>query len=84
MEALAQLEMFMVSTVDPPLRDNRDAMDFPFLSLQKKRRKPIEFNRNGVQISVAADVRASIATTWDWDLTIFAASHLNDRHRGRA
>jgi plasmid replication initiation protein len=78
MEAVAQLEMFMVSTVDPPLRDNRDAMDFPFLSLQKKRTKPIEFSRSGVQISVAADVRASIATIWDWDLIIFAASHLND------
>jgi len=53
-------------------------MDFPFLSLQKKRTKPITYNRSGISISVAADIRYSIATIWDWDLIIFAASHLNE------
>lgn len=77
-EAVAQIDMFTVSTVDPPLRDNRDTMEFPFLSLQKGRTKPIEFRGNGVHVSVAADTRYSIANIWDWDIIIFAASHLND------
>ena len=75
---IVQLEIFEVSTVDPPWRDNRDVMEYPFLSLQKKRTKPIEFSKNGVHLSVGADSRFSIATIWDWDLIIFAASHLND------
>ena len=78
MGEIVQLEMFTVSAADPPWRDNRDVMEYPFLSLQKKRIKPIEFRKNGVSLSVAADRRFSIATIWDWDLIIFAASHLND------
>jgi plasmid replication initiation protein len=78
MGEVVQLEIFTVSAVDPPWRDNRDAMDYPFLSLQKNRRKAIEYRRNGVHISVDSDRRFSIATIWDWDLIIFAASHLND------
>ena len=77
-EPALQLSLFTVSACDPPLRDNRDVMEYPFLSLQKKRLKPIEFSANNVRVSVAADVRYSIATIWDWDLIIFAASHLND------
>jgi hypothetical protein len=37
MGELVQLEFFTVNTVDPPWRDNKDAMEYPFLSLQKKR-----------------------------------------------
>lgn len=74
---LPQLSLFTVSTVDPPWRDNRDVMGYPMLSLEKRRTKPIEYERNGVRVSVAADSRFSIASIWDWDLIIFAASHLN-------
>lgn len=76
--ASSQLDMFTVHALDPPLRDNRDVMEYPFLSLQKRRIKPIEFKDMNVSISVAADTRFSIATIWDWDLMIFAASHLNE------
>jgi hypothetical protein len=41
------------------------AVEFPFLSLQKKRTKPIESRSNGVFLSVGADSRFSIATIWD-------------------
>jgi plasmid replication initiation protein len=78
MGEVVQLELFTVTTVDPPWRDNRDAMEFPFLSLQKKRTKPIEYRNNNVHLSVGADSRFSIATIWDWDIIIFAASHLNE------
>lgn len=73
-----QLNIFAVSNFEPPWRDNRDAMDFPFLSLQKKRTKPIVYRKGNIHLSIAADIRFSIATIWDWDLIIFAASHLND------
>ena len=78
-----QLELFAISAVDPPWRDNRDAMEFPFLSLQKRRTQPIEFEHGGVHVSVGADSRFSIATIWDWDLMIFAASHINEAIEGR-
>lgn len=78
MDTIGQLNLFMVNAVNPPLRDNRDAMEFPFLSLQKKRTQPIEYRDKAISISVAADSRYSIATIWDWDLVIFAASHIND------
>lgn len=68
-----------VSDVNPPLRDNRDAMEYPFLSLQKKRTRPIEFMEQNVHISVAADIRYSIATIWDWDLIILIQAHINEK-----
>lgn len=74
----AQLSMFTVSAVDPPWRDNRDTMEYPFLALQKGRKAPIEYRKGNTALSIAADIRYSIATIWDWDLIIFAASHLND------
>jgi plasmid replication initiation protein len=73
-----QLEIFGVSAVEPPWRDNRDAMEYPFLALQKKRTRPITYRKGDLHLSIAADIRFSIATIWDWDLIIFAASHLND------
>jgi len=78
MGEVVQLEIFTVSAVDPPLRDNKDAMEYPFLALQKKRTKPIEYSSRGIYLSIDSDRRFSIATIWDWDLVIFAASHLND------
>ena len=78
MGEVVQLELFIVTAVDPPLRDNRDTMEFPFLSLQKKRTKPITFCKEDVSLSVHAPAEFGIATIWDWDLIIFAASHLSD------
>ena len=78
MGEVVQLEIFTVSAVDPPWRDNKDAMEYPFLALQKKRTKPIEYSSRGIHISIDFDRRFSIATIWDWDLIIFAASHVND------
>jgi len=65
MGEIIQLNMFTVSALDPPLRDNRDVMDYPFLALQKRRTKPIEYRSKNIQISIAADTRFSIASIWD-------------------
>lgn len=73
-----QLDMFTVRAFEPPLRDNRDVMEYPFLSLQKRRTKAIEYRNKNIHVSVDSDRRFSIATIWDWDLIIFAAAHLND------
>lgn len=73
-----QLELFVVSAFDPPWRDNRDAMEWPFLSLQKGRTAPIEFSAGNISIEVTAPAKYGIASIWDWDLIIFAASHLNE------
>src|SRR3954453_22090122 len=78
MGEVIQTDMFTVRAFEPPLRDNRDVMEYPFLSLQKKRTKSIEFNAPNVSIEVHAPTKFGIATIWDWDLIIFAASHIND------
>jgi plasmid replication initiation protein len=78
MGAAAQLDLFVIHAVDPPLRDNRDVMEYPFLSLQKKRIEPIVFRDGRVTLEVHAPIKFGLASIWDWDLIIFAASHLND------
>jgi hypothetical protein len=78
-----QLDLFFVTAVDPPWRDNRDAMEFPFVSLQKRRTTPIIYDDGNVWLSVGADSRFSIATIWDWDVMIFAASHINEAIESR-
>ncbi len=78
MGEIIQLDMLTVSAFEPPLRDNRDVMEFPFLSLQKGRTKAIKFQSKEISLSVYSPGEFGIATIWDWDLIIFAASHLND------
>lgn len=78
MGEVVQLDIFAVSTVDPPWRDNRDAMEYPFLSLQKGRTKAIEYRKGNICLGVYAPEKFGLASIWDWDLVIFAASHLND------
>jgi len=78
MGEIIQFDMFTVSTLDPPLRDSRDVMEYPFLALQKRRTKPIEYRNSKVSIEVHAPEKFGVATIWDWDLIIFAASHLNE------
>jgi len=70
--------MFTVRALEPPLRDYRDVMEYPFLALQKRRTQPIKFSNAKVSIAVHSPAEFGIATIWDWDLIVFAASHLND------
>jgi plasmid replication initiation protein len=75
---MAQIDMFTVTALDPPWRDNRDTMEFPFLSLQKGRTAAIEYHSDRVSLEVQAPAKYGLASIWDWDIVIFAASHLND------
>lgn len=58
-------------------RDSQDLMAFPFFSLAKSRRtKPIEFRAGGVTLRVEGTQEHGIATIWDADVLIWAASQI--------
>ena len=69
MSDFEQFTLFQVTAFDPPLRDSRDVMEYPFLSIQKGRRRPIEFTSadKRVQLHISAPEAFGIATIWDWD-----------------
>ena len=66
--------------VDPPLRDNRNTMGYPFLSLEKDRKDPIEYRDKDFFAIISSDSRHHIATIWDWDFIIIICSQINDAH----
>lgn len=80
MESQQQIELFRVSAYDPPLRDNRDVMEYPFLAIQKGRRKPIQFTSpdGKIAIHVSGSTEYGIANIWDWDLMIYLSAQIND------
>lgn len=75
---LARADLFLATADEPPLRDNRDVMEYPFLALQKRRTTPIEFKDRKVYVSVGADARFGIATIWDWDVITGLSAQIND------
>jgi plasmid replication initiation protein len=81
-----QFDLFVPSVADLPLRDQRETMERPFFSLAKRKRlKPIEYTSpNGeVFVNVYPNPEFGMATIWDADVLIWAASTLNDmRKRG--
>lgn len=80
MDSPSQIDLFQVSAFEPPLRDNKDVMEYPFLSIQKGRRKPIQFTSPDGKISVhvSGNTEFGIANIWDWDLMIYLSAQLND------
>ncbi|WP_245525033.1 replication initiator protein A [Mesorhizobium sp. M8A.F.Ca.ET.165.01.1.1] len=65
------------SVVTP--RDAQDLMSWPFFSLAKSRRvTPIDFRMGDVSIRVEATVEHGMATIWDADILIWAASQIVD------
>ena len=69
-----------------PLRDQRETMERPFFSLSKRKRlKPIEYTSpdGGIFVNVYPNPEFGMATIWDADILIWAASTLNRlRKRG--
>lgn len=58
-------------------RDAQDLMAYPFFSLAKSRRVvPIRFESGGVSLTVEGVPEHGIATIWDADVLIWAASHI--------
>jgi plasmid replication initiation protein len=74
-----QIDLFLDSLVDTPIKDDRALMEFPFFSLQKHpRHNPIIFQDSRVKIEVTGGERG-IATIWDKDVIIYVISLINDR-----
>ena len=80
-----QVDLFLDTLVDAPLKDERAIMEFPFFSLQKQpRRLPMVYDDGAVKIEVFPG-HTGMATIWDKDLLIYLASLLNERiERGLA
>jgi hypothetical protein len=74
-----QLELFRARPGDMALRDAQDLMSWPFFSLAKTRRvQPIDFRMGEVSIRVEATPEHGMATIWDADVLIWAASQIVD------
>ena len=72
-----QLELFRTLPSDLAPRDAQDLMAYPFFSLAKTRRTaPIDFKAGSVSIRVEATAEHGIATIWDADVLIWAASQI--------
>nr|WP_238345956.1 replication initiator protein A [Luteimonas saliphila] len=62
-------------------RDAQDLMAWPFFSLAKSRRiRPIDFRSGGVTVRVEGTAEHGIATIWDADVLIWAASQWMQAH----
>ena len=73
-EALA---MFRALPGPMAVRDVQDLMAYPFFSLSKSKRvQPIAFRAGGAVLHVEATVEHGLATIWDADVLIWAASQI--------
>jgi len=79
-----QLDLFHALPGDLAPRDSQDLMSWPFFSLAKSPRvRPIDFRMGDVAIRVEATPEHGMATIWDADVLIWAASQIVEaRDRG--
>lgn len=80
----AALPEFRALAGDLATRDAQDLMAYPFFSLAKNKRvEPIRFKTGSLTIQVEATAEFGMATIWDADVLIWAASQLVEaRDRG--
>jgi plasmid replication initiation protein len=72
-----QLHLFRALPGDLAARDAQDLMAYPFFSLAKSRRiVPIDFRAGKIAIRVEAVPEHGMATIWDADVLIWAASQI--------
>lgn len=77
----AQLDLFRALPGDLAPRDAQDLMAYPFFSLAKsKRLAPIDFKAGSIIIRVEAVAEHGMATIWDADILIWAASQIVEAH----
>ncbi|PDT65069.1 replication protein A [Bradyrhizobium ottawaense] len=73
----SKLDPFVVATGDASPRDQRDLMERPFFSLAKaKRTIPILYEAGDIRVEVYAVPEHGMATIWDADVLIWAASQI--------
>ena len=72
-----QLDLFRALPGDLAPRNAQDLMAYPFFSLAKSHRTtPIDFRMNDIAIRVEAVPEHGMATIWDADVLIWAASRI--------
>jgi plasmid replication initiation protein len=78
-----QLSLFRALSGDLAPRDAQDLMAYPFFSLAKSRRvAPIDFRAGKIAIRVEAVPEHGMATIWDADVLIWAASQIVEARDG--
>lgn len=71
------LDLFRALPGDLAPRDAQDLMAYPFFSLAKRKRTmPIDFRSGAVTVRVEGMAEHGIATIWDADVLIWAASQI--------
>jgi plasmid replication initiation protein len=80
-----QLDLFVAPLSAPSLRDQRETMERPFFALSKKRFTSIEYKspKGDVEVKVSPNVKHGMATIWDFDILIWAASQINEQAQRR-
>lgn len=76
----SKFDLFIPALGDLSLKDQRETMERPFFSLQKRKRvKPIEYSSPDGEtwVKIEAIPAYGMATIWDADILIWAASTLN-------
>lgn len=77
LSADAQLDVFRALPGNMAPRDNQDLMAYPFFALGKSRRTaPIAFQAGAVCVRVEGTAEHGLATIWDADVLIWAASQV--------
>jgi len=72
-----QLAAFRALAADLAPRDLQDLMSYPFFSLTKaKRNRPINYHAGDIMIRVEGSTEHGIASIWDADVLIWAASQI--------
>ncbi|MCB9918603.1 MAG: replication initiator protein A [Planctomycetes bacterium] len=75
----SQPDLFAATFTDIPVRDQREVMERPFFSLAKRPRvTPIEYQVGNVWIEVSANPKFGMATIWDADILIWAATQITE------
>jgi plasmid replication initiation protein len=73
-----QLDLFIALAGDVPLRDEREAMSAPLVSISKRKRTLIEWQGpSGQTVTVSAAEKYGIATIWDYDVILWTVSQIN-------
>lgn len=81
-----QFDLFVPFVTDLPLRDQRETMERPFFSLAKRKRlKPIDYTSpdGSTFVKVLPHSDYGMATIWDADILIWAASVITERKNRR-
>lgn len=78
-----QFDLFAALPGDLPTHDQQEMMERPFFSLSKSKRiEPIDYRvRNGtteIRVRVTANAETGMATIWDADILIWAASQVRE------